>query len=158
MVSRVSLVLLFAIGVVITLPAIYGRYVNHRFSSEMDSTFGPSGWAIIRMGADHQNSEQLNLYRTLYVRFIYPKWLNLTPWEKLRFTHETSCLFRPWHYWLNVVTQDREITYYWSIRENKWVNIWDNPIARHPPSARKEYMEQRDNYERRHGLNIAKEK
>lgn len=130
-------VLLLLVGSALAMPAIYRAHVNHAFAVRMDREFGRHGWGIIRLGADHQCGEQLHLYRTLYVRFLHPRFKQVTPWRSWRFTHETSCVHRPWHYWVTVITPGREITYYWSIRENRWENMWDNAIEDYPRQFRR---------------------
>lgn len=144
------------VSLALALHTGYRAYVNHRFSTEMDHAFGEQGWGIIGSGADHQYGEQINLYRTLYIRFIHPTFKKCTPWRDLRFTHKTSCIHRPWHYWINIVTKEREITYYWSIRENKWMNVWDNYIKHYWKEKREEYAWQLANVQRRGRMNFAK--
>jgi hypothetical protein len=123
----------------------------------MDHTFGHDGWSIIHFGADHQYGEQANLYRTLYVRFVHPRFKRYTPWRDLQFTHKTTCIYRPWHYWINVVTPEREITYYWSMRGNGWEKAWDNSLDhyKHWPERREEYTCQLAHKERRSGMNFS---
>lgn len=138
------------------LPGSYRAFTNRSFASQCDARFGRTGWVIVGKGADHQFGEELNLYRTLCVRLMYPACHRLTPWKKLTFTHKTTCIVRPWHYWINVVTADREVTYYWSMRASRWEKVWDNAVKDYWPEKRKEYAEQLAHIERRDGMNYAK--
>jgi hypothetical protein len=153
--KAISILCFAVIGLAAVLPPIYRWYVNRRFAADMTSEFGQSGWAIVGMGADHQGGQQLHLYRTLYVRFLNPRWISYTPWKKLTFTHKTSCVVRPWHYWINVVAKDREITYYWSMRNNEWVSMWDSPLSRYWPAKREDVARQLAGIRREHGMNYA---
>ena len=114
------------VGIGSIQPRGYRAYVNHRFAADLDDTFGQGRWCIVERGADFQHGEQINLYRTLYVRFIYPHFQRHTPWRDLEFTHKNSCDYRPWHYWIAVEAEQGDITYYWSMRQNRWVKKWDN--------------------------------
>lgn len=140
--KKLSLYALVALVILCALPPCYRTFANKIFTSQCDDLFGRSEWVIIGKGADHQFGEELHLYRTLYIRLVYPACQWLTPWKKQTFTHKTSCIVRPWHYWINVVTADREVTYYWSMRANQWEKVWDNAIKDYWPEKQKEYAEQ----------------
>jgi hypothetical protein len=45
--------LLLTIFIVIA-PTLHATYVDRRFCKQMDSTFGPTGWAILQTGADFE--------------------------------------------------------------------------------------------------------
>jgi hypothetical protein len=153
---KISAAWALLILVLCVLPVCYRAFANRLFTSQCDDQFGRTGWAIIGKVADHQFGEELDLYRTLYVRLVYPACQRVTPWKELTFTHKTSCIVRPWHYSINVVTVDREITYYWSMRASRWEKVWDNAIKDYWPEKRKGYAEQLAHVERREGMNYAR--
>lgn len=153
--------IIFIVILVLIAPSVYKSYVNKNFASLMNSNFGSDGWVTLYTGADLQwNDEQINLYRTLYVRYIFPNYQKYTPWKNLTFTHGCSCPKRPWHYHVTIITKDNEITYYWSIRGNKWEKIWSNKIRNiydYDPEKVKIYDQMLACKEKRNGLNYSKE-
>jgi len=74
--------------------------------------------------------------RTVYVRLIYPKFQNLTPWKNLEFSYSYWDIL-PSHFVICIVTQEREITYRWSMRNNEWVILWNNRIGQEPSAEQK---------------------
>jgi hypothetical protein len=128
----------FAVAIIIVCfaPFFYRNYTVSKFTKQIDRDFGRNGWVVAWMEADRQSGEQIHLYRTIYVRFLYPALQNLTPWKNLEFSHSHYDI-HPSHFVICVVTKDREITYRWSMKNNEWVKLWDNRIGQEPSAEQK---------------------
>jgi hypothetical protein len=42
----------------------------------LDDEYGPDGWVAVWVVSDNQSGEQINLYRTIYLKLLYPKYRN----------------------------------------------------------------------------------
>jgi hypothetical protein len=135
----------------------YERTVIREFANALDMEHGSAGWTVIWQAADAQMGQSLSIVRTGYVRFLYPHFQEYTPWDKLTFTHKTSHPKRPWHFCICTVSRTREVTYYWSIRERRWVVAWDNRIADFPVDVQQAYAAKLNSIVRRDGLNSSDE-
>lgn len=104
---------------------LYRAYVNARFITLMDDTHGEDNWQKTYWGADHQEGQEIQLYRTLYVALLYPKFRRYTPWATMSFTHKTTCAYQPWHYYIGIRSGEKQHCFYWSMKENRWVSTWE---------------------------------
>jgi hypothetical protein len=148
------LAVLFIIALIICVtPFLYKNYTVSRFTNNCDREFGTNGWVLVGLGADLQENEKIHLYRTIYVRLIYPKFQYLTPWRNIRFIDNHDISIRPWHFFIHIATKDREITYYWSISKNSWIDVWDNHIDQEPVEDQKIYSKLVERIARLDGLN-----
>jgi hypothetical protein len=127
-----------AIIIACSAPCLYKSYTVFRFAKELNQEFGRDGWVVVWMEADRQSGEQIHLYRTIYVRFLYPKFQNLTPWKNLKFSYSYWDI-RPSHCVICVATKKREITYRWSMKNNEWVMLWDNRIDQEPEGVQQTF-------------------
>src|ERR1035437_258796 len=135
------------------LPRVYEHTVTAQLTRALDSRHGEHGWAVLWRAADAQPGEGIALVRTLYVRLLFPRLQQFTPWKDSRFTHTTTTPNRPWHYAICVVSAGREITYFWSIRQHRWIQAWDNNTHNFPADVQRDYAARLRSIERRRGLN-----
>jgi hypothetical protein len=130
----------------------YEQYVTSRLANALDAQHGKTGWVVYWTAADAQRGQRIHLLRTLYVRFVYPRLLTYTPWKTLQFTGRSTSE-RYCHYVVCVLSEGREVTYFWSIRQNQWVVLWDNHVRDFPRQVQQEYAQKLRGIERRGGLN-----
>ena len=135
------------------IPAFYESYATARLTNTLDHQHGQMGWVVYWTAADAQDDQRLHFLRTLYVRFAYPALQDYTRWKRLTFTYQTSTPNRPWHYVVCVLSREREVTYFWSICENRWVVAWDNRIRDFPEDVQRDYATRLRSVERRNELN-----
>jgi len=135
------------------LPRAYERMVTAQLARALDSRHGKTGWAVLWRSADAQGGESIALHRTLYVRFLFPRFREFTPWRDLQFTHKTTTPNQPWHYAVCIISEGREVTYFWSIRQHRWIAAWDNNTHNFPADVQREYAARLRRIERRGGLN-----
>ncbi len=150
---RWAILLTVALAGMLVLPYWYERSVTAQLSCDLDKLHGKSGWVVNWRAADGQTDESIALYRTLYVRLLFPAFQDLSPWKGVAFTKTTTAANRPWHYAVCVVSSGRETTYFWSMRQLSWVVAWDNRTADLPAEKQLEYSTLLQNVERRAGLN-----
>jgi len=152
--ERTLLTLTLAVVVgLITLPGVYEHFVTASLASALDSQHGKTGWVALWMTADAQQGQTLALFRTLYVRLLFPRVQAYTPWKNLQFTHKTTTPHRPWHFAVCVCSQGHEITYFWSIRQRQWAIAWDNNTRCFPMDVQRDYSARLKSVVRRKGLN-----
>ena len=126
---RLIILAMLAAGLAMwALPTVYEHHTVFRLRRTLDRKFGANDWAVVWMSADLQGNQRIQLYRTLYVRCLFPLLQDFTPWKDLRFTHKTAALIRPWHFVVCVASPHREVTYYWSMKGDGWVEVWNNPL------------------------------
>lgn len=135
------------------LPRAYEWHVNRQLGQRLDAQYGDAGWVVNWTVADAQWGQSIDLYRTLYVRFLHPRHQRITPWRDLRFTHKTTTPNRPWHYAVQVIDSASVVTYYWSIREHRWIDVWHSETRHVPPDTQQDYVQRLRHVERRGGLN-----
>jgi hypothetical protein len=143
---------LLAATALVVLPQSYERYATSRLSAQLDAQHGKTGWVVCWTAADYQPDQRIHLLRTLYVRLAYPKLQQYTPWKTLQFTHKSTSE-RYWHYAVCVLSEGKEVTYFWSIRKNQWVIAWDNNMRDLPIDEQHDYSDRLRNVERKEGLN-----
>ena len=137
----------------VALPGVYERFVTAQLARALDSRHGKTAWVVLWTTADGQPGQGIALFRTLYVRLLFPRFQGLTPWKDLHFTHKTTTPNRPWHYAVCVVSEGREVTYFWSIIQNRWIAVWNNNTHDFPAQVQQDYAARLRSVERRRGLN-----
>ena len=80
---------IFILALVVA-PVLYQHHATGELTRQLDEKYEKNGWVAAWVVSDRQIGEQINLYRTLYLRLLYPKCLALTPYRKLQFTHKTG--------------------------------------------------------------------
>ena len=155
--SRMIVGLGIGLGILglVVLPPMYARLVTLQLAHSLDLRFGRTGWVVVWRTADAQSGEEIALFRTLYVRLLFPHFQEFTPWKGLRFTEKTTTPNRPWHYAVCTVSEGREVTYFWSIRQHRWVVAWDNNLRDFPADERQRYAAMLQRVARKNGLNWA---
>lgn len=69
----------FAIGAATVgqvAPRIYRSHTTNELARVLDDEYGPDGWVAVWVVSDNQSGEQINLYRTIYLKLLYPKYRN----------------------------------------------------------------------------------
>ncbi|MFW6414206.1 MAG: hypothetical protein ACOCZS_02785 [Verrucomicrobiota bacterium] len=146
-----------AVAIVLS-PRLYRNHTTNDLASQLDEKCGTDGWAAVSVVSDGQPGEQINLYRTLYLKLLYPKCLSLTPYKSLQFTHKTGWANMPPHYAIIVYTPDGEYAYRWSMKENSWYISYQNSITILPVWEKEKILGTLTRIERVNGLNVPKEK
>ena len=154
--SSVALALL-PVAIVLA-PRLYGNHATSKLAGQLDDKYGTEGWVAAWVVSDGQSGEQINLYRTLYLKLFHPKFLSLTPYEKLRFTHKTGWATMPPHYAVLVYCSEGEFAFRWSMKKDSWYVSYQNSIVILPGWEKEKIHGKLAHIERVSGLNVPKEK
>lgn len=135
-------------------PGAYRSYVTDKLAHILDTKYGQEGWVAAWVVSDGQANEQIDLYRTIYVRFLYPRFQTWTPYRGLTFTHKTGWAKRPPHYAILIYAYDGEYAYRWSICKNTWYIAYQNSIVILPPRDQDKIRRKLKEVRRVDGLNL----
>jgi len=149
----ICLVLATVVLGLVALPRFYEHLVTTQLARVLDARHGKTGWVVVSRTADAQPDEGIALFRTLYVRLLFPRIQDFTPWKGLSFTHKTTTPNRPWHYAVCVISDGWEVTYFWSIKNHRWIAAWSNNTHYFPPDVQQDYAARLRSIERCRGLN-----
>jgi hypothetical protein len=146
-------ILSFIVGSIVLLPHAYRCYVTHKLTKELDEKHGKTGWVASGLSADAQGGEQINLYRTVYFKLLHPKFISLTPYKNLTFTHKTMYAHTPPHYAVMIETPNHSYSYRWSMKKNSWYITSDSSHDNYPDWIMTDITSNLRNQKRRSGLN-----
>ena len=142
--------------VLLLAPLLYRHHVTGQLASQLDEEYGKDGWVAAWLLSDNQPGEQIDLYRTLYLRLFHPRLLSLTPYENLQFTHKAGYATMPPHYGVLVYTQDGEFAYRWSMKRDAWYISYQNSFEILPVWDREKILTTLKAVQRVDGLNLSK--
>ena len=146
------------IAVIAITPVFYRHHVTGKLARLLDKKYGENGWVAAEVVSDGQSGEQINLYRTEYLQRLYPRYLALTPYRNLQFTHKTGWANMPPHYAVLIYSAAGEFAYRWSMKKGAWYISHHNSITILPPWEQAKIIDAMKAIERVHGLNLPRER
>lgn len=151
-----GIMLIILLAMIIVAPLFYRQYATGKLADLLDKKYGKDGWIAASVVSDNQRGEQINLYRTLYFKLFYPKFISFTPYKKLRFTHNCVWATTPPHYAVLIYCREGTFAYRWSMKKSRWYVSYSNSVDILPKREREKILNSLKVINRIDGLNFSK--